>query len=269
MAILLALLLPLFSACRRQGPVVAKVGDLVITRAEFNQKLSEVAPPYQKYVSTPAGRRQFLDVLIKEKMVLAAAENSGVSKSADFKRDIAEIKENEARQFTRERDYLLTRAWRKELADRGITQVSDAEVAAYYKKYPYEVSIKNILVEDPNEADQILKKLQKGASFSALAKKYSIDSASSENGGKMPPMLYGEIIPELQDVVFHMRVGELSGPIRTKFGYHVLYKVSETRVPLSEVEERIRGILEKGKLDKYLRSIENRFPVEVVDEEFK
>ncbi|MDE2313789.1 MAG: peptidylprolyl isomerase, partial [Elusimicrobia bacterium] len=142
------------------------------------------------------------------------------------------------------------------------------DIAAYYKKHPYEISIKDILVENANEADQILKELRRKSSFAALAKKYSIDSYA-DKGGKMPPMLYGQIIPELQDVVSLARVGEISGPIKTKFGYYVICKESQTRVPLQKVRDTIRRILEKEKLDQYLRSIQNRFPVEVVDEEFK
>ncbi len=248
---------------------MAKVGALSITRAEFDHKLAEVAPPYRKYIDTPAGRRQFLDVLIREKMILAAAQASGVAKSPSFKQNWAQIQADEARRRAQEKDYLLTQAWMKDLDERGITSVSDADIASYYRAHPDEVVVENILVADPDLAGQILKKLRSGASFSVMAKKYSIDSATADNGGKMPPMLYGEIIPELQDVVWRMRVGELSGPIRTKFGYHVLFKVSQTRLPFNRAKERIRGILEKEKLDDYLRSIQNQFPVEVVDEEFK
>jgi peptidyl-prolyl cis-trans isomerase C len=85
----------------------------------------------------------------------------------------------------------------------------------------------------------------------------------------MPPAIYGEIIPELEDVVFKMKVGEIAGPIKSKFGYHVIKKESEHKVDLSETHDRISKIMEKQKLDHYLQSIQEKFPVEVVDEQFK
>jgi parvulin-like peptidyl-prolyl isomerase len=85
----------------------------------------------------------------------------------------------------------------------------------------------------------------------------------------MPSALYGEIIPELQDLIFQMRVGELSGPIKTKFGYHVIRKDSQRKVAFEKYQERFIQILEKQKLDNYLQSLQKKFPVEILDEQFK
>jgi parvulin-like peptidyl-prolyl isomerase len=85
----------------------------------------------------------------------------------------------------------------------------------------------------------------------------------------MQPSIYGEVIPDLEDIVFRMRVGEIGGPIRSKFGYHVLKKESERRLSLEDAQERIARLLEKQKLDLHLREVQGKFPVEVVDEQFK
>ena len=85
----------------------------------------------------------------------------------------------------------------------------------------------------------------------------------------MPPAIYGEIIPDLEDIAFRMRLGEVAGPIKSKFGYHVLKKESEHRLDLTVAHDRIAKILEKQKFDKHLQSIQEKFPVEVVDEQFK
>ncbi len=94
-------------------------------------------------------------------------------------------------------------------------------------------------------------------------------TATASEGGKMQPALYGEIIPELQDVISRMRLGEISGPIKSKFGYYVLKKEAQRKVSFSVVSERIQEILEHQKLDRYLQSIQEKFSVEVVDEQFK
>ena len=94
--------------------------------------------------------------------------------------------------------------------------------------------------------------------------------ALAADGGRIPPALYGEtIIPELQDIIVKMRIGEIAGPIKSKLGYHVIKKESERRVELEEARERIARLMERQKLDRYLQTVQEKFPVEVVDEQFK
>src|SRR5271170_6727374 len=94
-----SLLLPLalaFAACRGdKDRVLARVGKLKITQSEFQRKLAEVSAGYQDYVLTPSGRRQFLDVLIREKLVLAAAQHSDVPRSADFRARLEQLRRDE------------------------------------------------------------------------------------------------------------------------------------------------------------------------------
>ena len=255
--------------CRPQEPLVAKVGPLVITQAEFRRKLSDVDQHYQNYVITPNGRRQFLDVLIREKMILAAARGSDTSKSADFRAQMDRLRSDEEERLREGHDYLLTRLWLEELRAKGILKVSEDEVRDYYKKHPIEVLVRHILLAGPDEAAAVAALARRGSNFALLAKTRSLDAATAQDGGKMQPTLYGEIIPDLEDVVFRMRNGEISGPIRSKFGYHVLKKEGEKRLSLAQTQERIAQLLEKQKLDRYLQSVQEKFPVEVVDEQFK
>ncbi len=268
---LFLLLLPaLFVACKGgRDPVIAKVGRYRITESEFRSKLADVAPDYQNYVISPNGRRQFLDVLIREKMVLAAAADSGVQRSPEFKTQFAQIKADEQARLAQARDYLTIRLWRQELNRRGVLSVSDEEVREHHRKHPMEVGLRHILLASADEAESALHKIQSGKPFSALAKSASLDAETAAVGGKMKPTIYGEIIPELEDVAFRMKTGETAGPVRSKFGYHLLRKESEHAVPFREAEPRIRMILEKQKLDLHLQSLQSRYPVEVVDAQFK
>lgn len=257
------------SGCRRRDPLVAKVGALAVSKSEFHRKLSEVAQSYQNYVITPNGRRQFLDILIREKMILAAAQASEVRKSPQYRAQLAQLKAEEAERVREGSEYLLTRFWLEDLRQKGALKAGEDEARDYYRKHPAEVSVRHILIAAPNEAAEIFQRARGGASFAFLAKTKSLDAETAAAGGKMPPAIYGEIIPEMEDVVFHMRVGEISGPIKSKFGYHILKKESEKTVRFEAAEERILRLLEKQKLDKYLQSIQEKFPVEVIDEQFK
>ncbi len=248
---------------------MAKVGSLTITQSEFQRKLGDVAEGYQSYVLTPNGRRQFLDILIREKMVLAAASASDVRKSREFKDEYAKLRADEEERLREGHDVLLTRLWLEDLREKGILGVSDEDARDYWRKHPEAVDVRHILVATSAEAEQIAKRARGGGSFSALAKQYSLDASTAHDGGRMKGSLYGEIIPDLEEIVFHMRVGEIAGPIKSKFGYHVIKKESERRAKFEDVKDRIEGLLEKQKLDRYLQSIQEKFPVEVVDEQFK
>jgi len=270
--ILLVAAAGLLAACRGdRDPVLARVGKLAITQSEFQRKLADVSPAYQDFVLTPSGRRQFLDVLVKEKLVLAAAQHSDVPRSAEFREKMDQLRRDEEDRVRDGSDALLTRMWIDDLRKRGDLAVSDQEVQEFLDKHPTEVLFRHILVGTPEKAEAIAKKLRAGANFAAIAKDESLDAATSAKGGEFPPLMYGEVIPDLEEVVFRMRPGEIGGPIKSKFGYHVVRKDGERPLDKANeaVKESVARLIEKQKLDRYLQRVEEKFPVEVVDEQFK
>ena len=259
-----------FAACRgEKDPVIARVGKLKITQNEFQRKLGEVSQGYQEYVLSPSGRRQFLDVLIREKLVLAAAQQSEVPRSAEFRAQLEKLRQVEEERVREGGDYLLTSMWIEDLRRRGELKVDAGDVRGYLSKHPVEVDMRHILLGTPERAAAVASRLRAGANFAKVAKEESLDAATAADGGKLPTSLYGEVIPELEEVAFRMRVGEIGGPLKSKFGYHVLRKDGEKKVPLAEGRARVARLLEKQKLDAHLQSIQEKFPVEVVDEQFR
>ncbi|MFH2202959.1 MAG: peptidylprolyl isomerase [Elusimicrobiota bacterium] len=256
-------------ACRRgDEAVVARVGRAVITESEFQRKLTEVAPTYQNYVMTPYGRKQFLDVLVREKLMLQASRADGIASSPEFMDQIRTIRREEEQKVAAARDYLLTKLWLEKLHKRGVLSVTDEDVKDYFRKHPVEVQARHILLPTAEEAEATLNRVRRGASFAMVAEKISLDADTAAVGGLLPPMLSGEVIPELE-IIFKMSTGEIGGPVRSKFGYHVLLKESASRPAFETVQERIRNILEKRRLDAHLKTLQASFPVEVVDAQFK
>lgn len=266
----LAAALLLCPACRKGGErVLARVGKTVITEPEFDRKLAEVAPDYRSYVLTPSGRRQFLDVLIREKIVLEAARVSGAESSPEYQEQLAELRRQEEEKLAEAGNYLLTRLWMEGLRRKGVLAVGEDEVKAFHKEHPSEVQARHILLPTPEEAEAAMKAVRSGsgaltARFAAFAQKNSLDADTAADGGRMRPMLFGEILPELE-VVFRMKSGELAGPVASKLGYHVLLKEGERPAPFVEAEPRIRAILEKQKFDRHLQSLQPSLKVEVFD----
>jgi len=266
---LFALPLLLVLGCNRGGKVLASVGSADVTRAEFERKLTDVAQEYQSYLMTPAGRRQFFDILVREKLMLAAASDSAVVRSAEFRTEMDRFDAEQERRQKEHREYVLTKMWIDQLRKDGVITSSDAEVDAYYEKHPKEVSVRHILLAGPEEAKVMVKQLRAGANFKALAKTKSMDVETAAEGGEVKPFIYGELLSELGDVAFQMKVGEIAGPVASRFGYHIVKKESEKTLPKEQARDRIRRLLEKKKLDQHLEALRPRYPVRILDPQFQ
>lgn len=272
LTLIAALIAPLaFAAACRVGEndeIVARVGKAAITQSEFREKLSEVSSNYQSYVLTPLGRRQFLDVLIREKLMLEAARADGIERQPEFQEEMNRLRREEEAKIRDAREHLLAQMWIDRLTKDGVLSVREDELQDYHRKNPMEVEVRHILLATPSEAEAVVRQARAGSSFAELAKKNSLDAESAAEGGKMTPALRGEIIPELE-VVFKMSVGELAGPLRSSFGYHVVLKEKQRKTEFAAVKDRVREIVEKGKLDAHLQSLQTRHRVEVIDAQFK
>ena len=133
-------------------------------------------------------------------------------------------------------------------------QIADADYEQEYKarqsqfKTPEQVDVRHILVKTKEQALDIKKQLEGGADFAALAKKFSDDPGSKDNGGLYKNVERGKMVPEFDKASFELPPGKISDPVQTNFGYHIL-KVDAHRQPgqrsLAEVkpelEEQIRA----------------------------
>jgi len=85
----------------------------------------------------------------------------------------------------------------------------------------------------------------------------------------VPPFITGEFLPELEQTVARMRTDNPEGIFKSKFGYHVIKKDGERKLTFKEARDRIARVLEKQKLDDYLKTIEAKYKVEVLDENYR
>jgi foldase protein PrsA len=152
--------------------------------------------------------------------------------------------------------------------------VTDAEIKAYYDSHkaqylqPESREVRHILVKDKALADQLYTKLKNGADFEALAKKYTEDTASKADGGKLTAYK-GKTVAPFDKFVFSAKVGELSQPIKTQFGWHVIEVLSDTKPagaqPLSEAKATISGTLlqeqQNAALKKWVQDAESSYEV--------
>lgn len=132
--------------------------------------------------------------------------------------------------------------------------VKPGEAKAYYDKNqamyqkPEEASARHILVKDEKLAKDLLAKLKGGADFAALAKEHSEDPGSKETGGDLGSFGRGRMVPEFEKAAFGLAKGQLSGLVKTQFGYHILQgggRTAPRTQPFSEVEKEIAERLDK------------------------
>jgi parvulin-like peptidyl-prolyl isomerase len=132
--------------------------------------------------------------------------------------------------------------------------VSKQEIKAYYTSHksqygqPQTRDVRHILVTKKALADQLYAQLKAGGNFAALAKKYSKDPGSASNGGKLT-ISKGQTVPAFDKTAFSLKNGELSQPIHTQYGYHIIQALSAIKpaqtTSLSKVESSIKQQLEQ------------------------
>jgi len=106
-------------------------------------------------------------------------------------------------------------------------KVTDKELQDYYNNYKPDIRARHILVADEATANQIKQQLDAGAKFEDLAKKDSTDTASAQNGGDLGWFGTGKMDPDFEKAAFALKVNEISAPVKTQYGYHIIQKTGE------------------------------------------
>jgi parvulin-like peptidyl-prolyl isomerase len=149
------------------------------------------------------------------------------------------------------RSQLLTEGIYKKVTSDA--KVTDADVKSYYEKnranytVPESRSVRHILVKTKADADRIRAELANGGDFAALAKANSIDPGSKDAGGKLT-VSKGQTVAPFDKAAFSLDTNELSQPIKTQFGYHLIEPLAAVKAgsvtPFTQVKDQIKTQLE-------------------------
>lgn len=214
--------------------VLASVMGKQITDADVDEFIASLGQRGQNY-KTPEGRAIILDELINQKLLLLDAQRNLYEGDPLFKAQLAKMKEN----------LLISFAVEKTV---GNIKATEADAKAYYDANPEQfvqgetVNASHILVEDENNAKDIMKSIENGEiSFEDAAKKYS-KCPSNAKGGNLGDFGAGQMVPEFDDACFSMEVGETRGPVKTQFGYHIIKlnaKNPSQTIPFEQVKAQV------------------------------
>ena len=232
--------------------VLATVAGQPITEEELQAFFNNVPREQQPYINNPKFREQSLEQLISLHLFAQLGEDMKLEETEDFRKILENAK----------KDILAQLAMRETM--KGV-EVSDEEVKAFYDansqqfKKGATVSAKHILTDAEDKCQTILDSILNGEkTFEDAAKEFST-CPSGARGGDLGQFGRGQMVKEFEDVAFAAEIGEVKGPVKTQFGYHLIKvenKREETVASFDEVKEVIRRNLVQQKQNaKYMEQV--------------
>lgn len=220
LSLLLSTSLIACSGQKEDGNVLATYNGGKVTLADVSQHFKKLFESQEelkgkKFEDLPATAQESLvRNYILTKLFEKEAKDEGIENSEAFKEKLGALKTQLVQQELLEKHVknLVT----EEAIENGYNQL----VKNYVGKSEMQAS--HILVATKSEADDILHKINNGANFADLAKQYSLDTGSKEKGGSLGKFVQGQFVPEFESRLSTMKKGEISEPVKTKFGWHII-----------------------------------------------
>ncbi|AST05484.1 peptidylprolyl isomerase [Anoxybacillus flavithermus] len=230
------------SACNNGSDVVVETKEGNITKEELYNEMKE---RYGKDVLRDLVHEKVLSKKFKVTDEELNKEIENLKEMYGVQYDLA-VQQNGEEAI---RDMVKLDLLRQKAAMEDI-KVTDEELKKYYNEYKPKVKASHILVDDEKTAKDIKAKLEKGEDFAKLAKEYSKDTGSAQNGGDLGWFGPGKMVEEFEKAAYALNVGEISDPVKTQFGYHII-KVTdkEKKKSFDEMKEEIEFEVKKSKLD--------------------
>jgi parvulin-like peptidyl-prolyl isomerase len=282
---------------------IAVVGDREIPKTEYDRLLTQAQATYEarEQEFPEAGTPEFAQLrnalvrsLVEQAQFEIAAEELDVTVTdEELDKRLDELKQQffdgDEQKYTDELEKqglteeqvlkdLRTRMLSEKIFEKVTSEVevTDADIQAYYEENraqfetPASREIRHILVKSKAEADDIHAQLENGGNFARLAKQFSEDPASKNEGGKFTAQKGATVAP-FDRTAFELRTGELSEPVKTQFGWHIIEALADVEEastqPLSEVEESISSTLleekKNARINEWLEELQDRFADQV------
>jgi len=251
--------------------VIITVGDQKITAAQFDQIISSLPAQFQANARGPA-RKQFADNVVH---VLVLAQEGK-------KRKLDETAAYKIQTMFQNANMLAALAYDQLGKD---VHLDDAEVQKYFATHKAEferVHARHILIraagsplpvragqkdltdaEALAKAQEIRKKIEGGADFAALAREESDDTGSGSNGGDLGFFGHNQMVPPFEEAAFAMKAGELSQPVKTPFGYHIIKVEERDAKTLEDLKPEIEKRLRPEQAQKQMEELQKKANVQL------
>ncbi|MBU3183187.1 peptidylprolyl isomerase [Clostridium psychrophilum] len=245
-----------------ENKVLAIVNGNKINQKDVDRSLLRFPQETQEHYKTDEGKRQFLDQIINFELIYNYALDSDMKKDPDYVEQMKLIG----------KDVLIQIGVKNILANINITE---EEIKKYYEdnsgifKSEETASAKHILVDTLEQIKKIKVEITNGMSFEEAAKKYS-KCPSSAQGGNLGEFTRGKMVPEFEKVAFELKVGEISEPVKTQFGYHLIQLDKKSPGKVKSLEESRQTIVENishqkqnEKYMSFVTELKDKYKVEI------
>lgn len=262
-AALLALGAALPSGVAAEDKILAKVNGRAITEADLRLAEGEIGNDLGTLPSDQR-RRVLVEYLIENMLFAQAAEKAQLGSSQGFDE--------------RQR-YWQRRALRDAYFDQNVKgAVTEAEAQKFYDTQvaatssQEEVRARHILVETEEKAKEIYENIAHGADFTTMARQFSKDPGSKEDGGDLGYFTRGRMVPQFEEAAFKTPKGEVSLPVKSQFGWHLI-KVEDKRQrsapAFDKIKDRIIATLIHRRAQEVGSGLRGTATLEFVDPELK
>ncbi|MEG0856527.1 MAG: peptidylprolyl isomerase [Terrisporobacter sp.] len=210
--------------------ILAKVGQKEISNLDLQSAIQGLDPYQAQQFQTEEGQKYVLEDLINQELLYMYAKDNKIDQDEDFRAEMKKVEENVLKQYVINK--ILTNV-----------QLTEEEKRAFFESQkpnfskPETASAKHILVDTEEKASEILNKINAGeVTFEDAAAAHS-SCPSKDAGGDLGSFGRGQMVPEFEEAVFNMNKGEVSAPVKTQFGYHLIKLEERNEGTLPEYEE--------------------------------
>jgi parvulin-like peptidyl-prolyl isomerase len=242
---------------------LATVGGASLTDKDLKGKLGSLPPVQKEFLNKDErARARLVENFVMEELFVQEADKSGLTKNPEFVQELDnQRRQLLARLFLKEKvEAQLTAKTVKSFFDKNKTKYRTDEVRAFH-----------ILVKTKAEADELHPKAaaaKNDEEFQALAKKHSQDPSVAQNMGDLGFFSRSRMIPEFADAAFKMKKGEISKPVQTPFGFHII-KLIDTKqgqdADFESVEPRVKNDLRGDLTQKLVEDLKKKRNVKIND----
>ena len=227
--------------------VLATVNGHEITDDDVKIAAQDIGPSLPQQLEGPARDSYILDYLIDGELVAQKAKADKTDTTPDFAKKLAYYREKLMMET------VLTKVAQDATTDEAMKKVYDEAKAA--QKPEEEVRARHILVATDGDAQAVLKRLRAGEDFAKVAKEMSKDPGSE--GGELGWFTKDRMVPDFADAAFKLPINQLSEPVKSQFGWHII-QVEEKRTkpfpPFDEVKEQIaRYVVQKAQSEMIVK----------------
>ena len=248
--------------------VIATIGTEKITAAQFDSIVEGIPQQYQAQVRGP-GKRQFMEnlalikVLAKQAVIMHLDQHPSTIQQVEFAKEniLANLAGKAMVDNTKVDNDALHKYYDEHKAD--YQQVSAHHILIRFKgsPVPLKEGQKDLTEEEAlTKAQEVVKSLKAGGDFDAIAKVESADTGSAAQGGNLgAPFKHGQMVKPFEDAAFSLPAGQISDPVKTQFGYHIIrvdkaeFKSFDEARP--EIEGKLKPELAKKKMDELKDSV--------------